>query len=138
VRRTWTAGLLLAFAGVVWGQEGWDQHAADLRRAEVVVVGVLEHRYTFPWIDGWNERGRIVVEEVLKGDAKVREELPFGWERDFRQGWCLTRADWRGEIGRRGVWVLRREGGRYRAEMFGGFLPMEYLDRVRAELRAVR
>ena len=109
-----------------------------MRRADVVVVGVLEHRYRFPWIDGWNERGRIVVGEVLKGNARVREELPLAWERDFRQGWCLTRPDWRGAIGRRGVWVLKREGGRYRAEMFGGFHPMEYLDRVRVELRAVR
>jgi hypothetical protein len=34
----------------------------------------------------------------------------------------MTRPDWRGEIGKRGIWLLNRSGARYRANHpFDGF-----------------
>jgi hypothetical protein len=104
-----------------------------------VIIGTLQHEFGFPWLDGWNERGRIVVHRVLKGGMKAGSLLPFAWERDFRQGWCLTRPDWRGAVGRRGIWILRRDGDRYRApDLFSGFQETENLQKVLAELSALQ
>jgi hypothetical protein len=105
---------------------------SGLARADLVVVGTLHRDFKFPWLDGWNERGHIQVERVLKGNSQSGQNLPFAWARDFRQGWSLTRPDWRGQAGRRGIWLLSREGGRYRAnDLFGGFLgESEYLPEV--------
>ena len=98
-----------------------------LRDADAIVIGTLVSDFRFPWIDGWNERGHILVERVLSGSVNSRS-LPFSWERDFKQGWCLTRPDWRGAIGRRGIWVLTRDGGRYRApDLLTGFRDVEEL-----------
>src|SRR5690349_20377763 len=85
-----------------------------LEKADVVVLGTLYRDFSFPWFDGWNERGHIKVEQVLKGDIRETRSLRFAWERDFRQGWCLTRPDWRGAIGKSGIWVLTKDSGQYR------------------------
>ena len=85
-----------------------------LRQANAIVIGTLISDFRFPWIDGWNERGHIVVERVLFGSVNSGT-LPLSWERDFKQGWGLTRPDWRGAIKKRGIWVLSRDGRRYRA-----------------------
>lgn len=104
--------------------------SAEFRRADVVVVGTLSRDFKFPWFDGWNERGHIQVERVLKGQLGEARVLPFAWERDFRRGWCMTRPDWRGVIGKRGIWVLKRNGSQYRAELFGGFIGAEQVAEV--------
>lgn len=92
-----------------------------LREADAVVLGTLKHEFRFPSLDGWNERG-LIAEQVLKGNVKASSVLPLAWERDFIQGCCLTRPDWRGAIGERGIWTLRRDGARYRApDLFLGF-----------------
>ena len=103
-----------------------------IEKAEVVVIGTLNRDFKFPWLDGWNERGHIQVERVLKGEIGTVRNLPFAWERDFRPGWCRTRPDWRGVVGKRGIWLLSREGNRYRAhDLFDGFLdPAKDLDQV--------
>ena len=49
---------------------------------------------------------------------------------DFRQGWCMTRPEWRREVGKRGVWLLTPDGSRYRAPLFSGFFPVDDLDKV--------
>ena len=104
----------------------------------MVVVGTLQDDFRFPWFDGWNERGHIIVEQVLKGSLKPGTHLSFAWEWDFRQGWCLTRPDWRGAVGKRGIWFLRRDGNRYRApELFSGFRPITHLPKLREELTLV-
>jgi hypothetical protein len=103
---------------------------SDLSRADLVVVGTLRQDFKFPWIDGWNERGHIEVERALKGSTQ-QTKLPFAWERDFKQGWCMTRPDGRGTVGERGIWVLTRAGSRYRAtSLFGGFLDLRSLGEI--------
>ena len=109
---------------------------AGLGPADLVIIGTLHQDFKFPWIDGWNERGRIDVERTLKGSSK-QGKLNFAWERDFRAGWCLTRPDWRGAVGRRGIWVLTRDGCRHRSpNLFGGFLDMEHLGEISKLLAA--
>jgi len=71
------------------------------------------------------------IEMVLRALTIVVAAIPaFGWERDFMAGWCLTRPDWRGEAGRRGIWFLVQGGRGYRANMFYGFLDTTYLGEV--------
>lgn len=107
---------------------------AGLDRADLVVVGTLHHDFKFPWIDGWNERGHIDIDRILKGSFE-QTKVPFAWERDFRAGWCLTRPDWRGAVGTRCIWVLTRNGNHYRApSLFGGFLDLKYLQEVNKAL----
>ena len=102
----------------------------SLSQADVIIVGTLHHDFRFPWLDGWNERGHIQVERVLKGDLKLAPTLPFAWERDFWPG-CLTRPDWRGATGKRGIWLLRKSGSRYRANnLLAAFLDPAKLDEV--------
>jgi hypothetical protein len=101
-----------------------------IRHADVVVVGTLNHRFGFPWFDGWNERGDIAVDRVLKGTAQAGGSLSFAWERDFRQSWCLFRPDWRGAIGERGIWMLTRDGNRYRAPLLFGFAKLTNLPEI--------
>ena len=103
---------------------------AKLANADLVVVGTLYRDFKFPWLDGWNERGHIEVERVLKGQIGAVRTLGFAWERDFRQGWCMTRPDWRGVIGKRGVWLLKGDGGRDRAPLFSGFFGPEQLEEI--------
>jgi hypothetical protein len=102
----------------------------DVSRFDLVIVGTLRQDFKFPWVDGWNERGHIEVGHTLKGSVQ-QATLPFAWERDFRPMWCLTRPDWRGEIGRPGIWFLTRDGSRYRApNMFTSFVDLRRLDEV--------
>ena len=112
----------------LYSQEGLS--SAELSKAEVVVVGTLYRDFKFPWVDGWNERGHIQVERILKGQIGAARTLAFAWERDFRPGWCITRPDWRTLVGKRGIWVLERDGNRYRAPLFSGFFPTKDLDEV--------
>jgi hypothetical protein len=118
------------FVGLAQGQESL--LSDDLARADVIVVGVLRRDFLFPWIDGWNERGHISVERVLKGNIGKAPNLLFAWERDFRQGWCLTRPDWRGAVGKRGIWLLVQKGNQYRADdpFFGYLDPVKHLSEV--------
>src|SRR5579862_9398957 len=97
--------------------------AVELNHADIVVIGSLREDFKFPWIDGWNERGHIDVERTLKGSTS-QTKVPFAWERDFRASWCLTRPDWRGAVGVRGIWMLLRDGQHYRAPLFSGFLDL--------------
>jgi hypothetical protein len=123
------AVLLLLAVAPLYSQESINR--GRLAKADTVVVGVLYSTFTFPWLDGWNERGYIQVERVLKGDVGNVRRLPFAWERVFGQTWCLNPPDWRGEIGKRGIWVLTKERNRYRApDPFGGFLDPANLDDV--------
>jgi hypothetical protein len=134
------AALLLTFVGVLalCGQEA-SLVVSGIHDADAVVVGTLYRDFSFPWFDGWNERGHIVVEQVLKGTVKVGSNLSFAWERDFWQGWCLTRRDWRPAIGKRGIWLITRDGDRYRAlDLFSGFgfYDMTELQKILAGLNA--
>jgi hypothetical protein len=127
------AVLLLTFVLLsrLAGQEEEFLLSSDLRSAEAVVVGTLHHEFRFPWFDGWNERGYIAVDRVLKGSVKPGSNLSFAWERGFSQGWCRTRPDWRQAIGKPGIWLLIRDGNRYRApSLFSGFQEMSQLQRV--------
>ena len=115
---------VLVLAGVLCGQDVVSVN--DVSRADVIVVGTLDSTFRFPWFDGWNERGKIVVDQVIKGQIKVGASLPFAWERDFRPAWCLTRPDWNGAVGQRGIWLLAKETGqnRYRSlSLFAGLRP---------------
>jgi len=129
MHRVWAVLITLAVTPL-HPQEGLSP--SSLANADAVVVGTLNRDFKFPWLDGWNERGHIQVERVLKGEIGRVRSLPFAWERPFLQGWCLTRPDWRGVVGKRGIWLLRRDGNRYRApDLFGGFLdPAKDLDQV--------
>jgi hypothetical protein len=123
------AVVLLALAvAPLYGQAALS--SGELAKADLVVVGTLHRDFKFPWLDGWNERGHIEVERVLKGQIGAVRILRFAWERDFRQGWCMTRPDWRAEVGKRGVWLLKRDGRRYRAPLFSGFFGPDQLDKV--------
>ena len=122
------AVVMIGLAVALYSQE--ELSSVELSSVDVVVLGTLYRDFKFPWLDGWNERGHIEVERALKGQTGVARTLPFAWERDFRQGWCMTRPDWRGEVGKRGVWLLKRDGSRYRAPLFSGFLPVDQLDKV--------
>ncbi len=123
------AVLLLLAVAPLYSQESINPDR--LAKADAVVVGVLYSTSTFPWFDGWNERGYIQVERVLKGDIGDVRRLPFAWERNFGRMWCLNRPDWRGAAGKRGIWVLTREDNRYRApDLFTGFLDTANLDDV--------
>jgi hypothetical protein len=104
--------------------------SAEHGKAEVVVVGTLYRDFTFPWLDGWNERGHIQIERILKGQIGTVRTLPFAWERDFQPGWCITHPDWRTLVGKRGIWVLKIYGDRYRAQLFSGFFRAEQLNEV--------
>jgi len=98
--------------------------ATDVSHSDLVVIGTLRHDFTFPWTDGWNERGHIDVERTLKGSAE-QTTLSFAWERDYWTGWCVTRPDWRGVVGLHGIWILTRKGAHYRApNLFSGFLDL--------------
>ena len=127
----WALPILLAFAvAPACPQE--ELTTASLAKSDLIVVGTLYQDFKFPWFDGWNERGHIQVERTLKGDIWNNRAVPFAWERDFRQGWCLTRPDWRGAVGKTGIWLLKKQGDAYRApDLFGGFLDRpKYLDQV--------
>jgi hypothetical protein len=104
----------------------------SLKKADVIVIGTLARDYGFPWFDGWNERGHIRVERILKGNISDARVLKFAWERDFQPGWCLTRPDWRGAIGKRGIWLLTKDSHLYRSpDLFGGYLePDKHLKAV--------
>jgi len=132
--------LLFAAVGLIKAQEVDVLLPASLAKVDVVVVGKLYSDFKFPWFDGWNERGHIQVDRVLKGDIGNVDSLPFAWERDFRQGWCLTRPDWRGAVGKPGIWLLNRDGSRYRAaDLFIGHLdPAKHLERVVRVLAEIR
>jgi hypothetical protein len=104
-------------------------HFADVSNADLVVIGTLRQDFKFPWIDGWNERGHIEIERTMKG-SPGGTSVSLAWERDFRQGWCMTRPDWRGARGKRGIWVLTRNGSYYRASLFSGFLDVKYVEEV--------
>jgi hypothetical protein len=123
------AVVLLALAvAPLYGQEALS--SGELAKADLVVLGTLHRDFKFPWLDGWNERGHMEVARVLKGQIGAVRTVRFAWERDFHQGWCVTRPDWRGQVEKRGVWLLKREGGRYRAPLFSGFFEPEQLDEV--------
>jgi len=113
-----------------YSQEGLSSVSLD--KSNVIVLGTLYQDFKFPWWDGWNERGHIQVARTLKGDLGVIRSLPFAWERDFRQGWCMTRPEWRGVVGKTGIWLLKRDGNNYRApDLFFGFLDAsKYLNQV--------
>lgn len=109
----------------------------DVARADLIIVGTLNSSFRFPWLDGWNERGNIVVKEVVKGPAKTGDALPFGWERDYGAGGCLTKPDSRGAVGQRGVWLLSKPSGqsRYRSpDLFVGFRPLVDLPLIKQML----
>jgi hypothetical protein len=136
VNRVWLVFLLIAGFPALYGQEDSLVGPDDLRLADAVVVGTLHHEFVFPWFDGWNERGYIVADQVLRGGVKAGSKLPFAWERDFNPGWCAWRPDWRGAIGKRGIWLLKRDGSRYRSPyLFGGFHQMKDLAKILAFLR---
>jgi hypothetical protein len=122
--------LFALFVAITPGQERLV--SAGLIKADVIAIGILYRDFTFPWIDGWNERGHIRVERVLKGNIGKAPNLQFAWERDFRQGWCLTRPDWRDVVGKRGIWVLLKDGNQYRAHdpLFGHLDPGKHLDEL--------
>ncbi len=125
--------LLLITLSSLCSAQDWVE--LDLSHADLVVVGTLHRDYKVPWIDGWNERGHIDVERTLKG-RMPESSIAFAWERDFVEGWCITRPDRRGAVGIRGIWVLQREGGRYRApSLFSGFLDIKCLDSITRSLR---
>jgi hypothetical protein len=67
------AALLLTFVGVLalCGQEV-SLVVPGLRNADAVVGGTLYHDFHFPWLDGWNERGHIVVEQVSQRNRQSR------------------------------------------------------------------
>ncbi len=47
--------------------------------------------------------------------------------------WCLTRPDWRGAVGKPGIWLLIKYGDIYRAEdlwQWQGFVDAGHLDQV--------
>jgi len=135
----WVLALLVfSVIAPLHAQEGLS--SACLTEVDVVVVGTLHTDFKFPWIDGWNERGHIQVDRVVKGEIGAVRSLPFAWERDFRRGWCLTRPDWRGAVGKRGIWLLTRDGKRYRAkDLFVGYLdPDKYLDQIIRLLKETR
>jgi len=74
------------------------------------------------------KKSSLVSGNLGSADVVVVGNLPVGWERDFRPGWCLTRPNWRGAAGKRGIWLLTRDGKRYRApHFFSGFNEMKDL-----------
>ena len=132
--------LLFVAVGLMKAQEVDVLLPASLAKVDVVLVGKLYGDFKFPWFDGWNERGHIQVDRVLKGDIGNVRSLPFAWERDFHPGWCLTRPDWRSAVGKSGIWLLRHDGNRYRApDLFIGFLdPTRHLDQVLRDFAEIR
>ena len=127
----WTISVLVALAvAPACAQESLT--SGSLAKSDLIVIGTLYSDFKFLWFDGWNERGHIQVQRTLKGDIGNTRNLPFAWERDFRQGWCMTRPDWRGAVGKRGIWLLKKQGDTYRSpDLFFGFLdPERYLYRV--------
>lgn len=83
--RTVALLILALVSGLVQrGQEAAVEVYA-LEGADAVVVGTLRHDFRYPWFNGWNERGHIVVEQVLKGRLAASTQVPFRWERHF--GW---------------------------------------------------
>ena len=90
-----SAIITAVYAQAVLGQESIDLTAGLVESADAVVVGTLHGVWSYPWIDGWHERGTITVSETLFGDVKRGDELKFGWEHAFRSD-CLRPAPvWR-------------------------------------------
>ena len=117
-----SAIITAVYAQAVLGQESIDLTAGLVESADAVVVGTLHGVWSYPWIDGWHERGTITVSETLFGDVKRGDELKFGWEHAFRSD-CL-RPDWTTANGKEGVWILWRGGDLYKSpHLFGGFFP---------------
>lgn len=110
-----------------------------LEAADAVVVGTLRHDFRYPWFNGWNERGHIVVEQVLKGGAAAGTRVPFAWERPL--GWvppgCLSGSDWTHAVNQRKVWILRWEGTSYRADLFTGTREASDLPAVVRRLQSI-
>src|SRR3954466_14915291 len=122
MRMRWAIPVLFVVAiAPAYSQEALTSVSLD--KSDVIVVGTLYQDFKFPWLDGWNERGHIQVTRMLKGGLGVNRRVPFAWERDFRQGWCMTRPDWRAAVGKTGIWLLKKDGSAYRApDLFFGFL----------------
>lgn len=82
----------LIVRGQAVAQEDVDLSAGTVESADVVVIGKLVRVWSYPWIDGWHERGKIALKEVLFGHGDSGQELSFGWEHSF--GWDCLRPDW--------------------------------------------
>lgn len=125
----WAIPVLIVMATAsAWAQEGLS--FAPLARQDLIVVGTSRSDFRFPWLDGWNERGHIEIIRTVKGNIGNTRSVPFSWEKAFRQMWCLTSSEWSGLVGKTGIWLLRKQGATYRADMFYGYFKSKYLDQV--------
>jgi len=63
-----STGVLIGFVSLylTMAQEQSSEHLIET--ADVVVVGTLQSAWSYPWIDGWHSRGRIIAKEVLLGN----------------------------------------------------------------------
>ncbi len=78
--RKWRS-LLLAFF-LASGSMGGTERCWIVREAQLIVVGTLRIRLTYPWLDGWHITGSIAVEQVLFGprrDPQIDYEYVCRW-----------------------------------------------------------
>jgi hypothetical protein len=136
------AASLLAITLLCGAMLSAEERSYDLTTADLVVVGKLERSHDFPYFfDGFHYRGRIIVQEVLKGSAKIGQELPYnfvlacppsssGVSCDYRVifGGVLDGSTVR-RITSRGIWSLRNRGNAWTGRRFDpGFRDITYRD----------
>src|SRR5260370_26124308 len=48
-------------------------------RADVILTGTFRVIWFYPWFDGWHYSGALQVDDVLFGDHRANEPIPFYW-----------------------------------------------------------
>ena len=103
--------------------------AEELSRANLVVVGTFGVDWHYPWIDGWHYSGSLHVDEVLFGDRKPHDPIPFRWLEKYGISCliCDRISDFKGKSG---VWFLSAKNGEWQfsgtmARVCGGPSPLD-------------
>jgi hypothetical protein len=101
--------VMLILASPAWATEKYWM----ARSAELAVIGQLRITISYPLLDGWHFRGRIMVEEVLFGKAKLGEELSYSfvcngcpyWPRPNLEAFTHEKGLWLLLPGKNGDWL---------------------------------
>jgi hypothetical protein len=102
---------------------------SDFEQADVIVVGTFRVVSFYPWFDGWHYSGELQVDDVLLGDRRGKEPIPFHWLETYGTS-CFICGRLSMFDGDSGIWLLTRKNGAFQfagtaASWCGGPLPLD-------------
>ena len=126
---------------LVLSAAGLPGHAQDLNprdpvyidyavdRADVILTGTFRVIWFYPWFDGWHYSGALQVDDVLFGDHRGHEPIPFYWLETYGSS-CLICDRLSMFDNDSGIWLLTRRNGAFQlagteATWCGGPLPLD-------------